>query len=127
MTSTPLGTGKPAGRGPGVPSATYSTGVLTPSHTAGLISELRWSASVRDECGYDYTGAAQEVVSLSATSFVTNYIGAAAAQLPAAELPVVAFGAGPDHSIIIFPSSTSSRVSLKPLALSHLRRQRCSS
>jgi hypothetical protein len=72
-----------------------STGVLTPSHTAGLISELRWSASVRDECGYDYTGAAQEVVSLSATSFVTNYIGASA-QLPAAEMPVVAFGAGPE-------------------------------
>jgi hypothetical protein len=26
VASTPLGTGKPAGRGPGVPSATYSTG-----------------------------------------------------------------------------------------------------
>jgi hypothetical protein len=98
LASTPLGVGRPTTRGPGVPSALYSTGALAASHTAGLTTNLRWSAAARDECGYDYITAAADVVALLATPLTTVYIDTtpkapdATSQLPLQEMPVTVQG-----------------------------------
>ena len=94
LASTPLGSARPATRGSGVPAAVHSTGELATSHVAGTIAELRWTAAVKDECAYDYIGAAADVVALEATSFTTRFIDDARPNtLPTTEMPVTVQGA----------------------------------